>query len=130
MYLGITNNCTKHGPTGGGTRFSAKVNTFLHTLRVGDKRIYNSGMYKFIIFYNCQSIFLHLGDEATVREPNETASEEEIQEEGEVIARHYCHLHKDKDKDKDNDKNKDKVKGEVIAGHYCHLHKDKDKDKD
>ena len=68
---------------------------------VGDKRIYNSGMYKFLIFYNCQSIFLHLGDKATVREPNETASEEEIQEEGEVIARHYCHLHKDKDKDKD-----------------------------
>ena len=52
-------------------------------------------MYKFIIFYDCQSIFLHLGDKATVREPNETASEEEIQEEGEVIAGHYCHLQKE-----------------------------------
>lgn len=37
-------------------------------------------------------VVTHLGYKATVREPNETASEEEIQEEGEVVAGHDCHL--------------------------------------
>ena len=34
----------------------------------------------------------HLGDETTVREANEAASEDEIEEEGEVVAGHDCHL--------------------------------------